>query len=511
SSSFTVAATRYSGNFFMHIRDRVFVIQRTNLKMCPDENKFTINTIVTLWVQRVIALYKKSSPLKLLAQIKPYLARIIIGVSNFKNVSEHRGSYDVNGQKNAASPFRIVITISLTIPEKDVGHHHPIVFDRVITNVGNGYNKHTGTIGIPMDLFLEMTTDIRVCIKSTTFIKYMHTYIQSDIFSHGPAISHFGNVNEKNIHNKDVLFTFRVNEKDHKVKVQPSVEFESELVVISILERTEDTNGYNLPSIVFSTSERPHRHNFVASITLALLTTCTIPEKNIGQHHSIVFDRIITNVGNGYNKHTGISLRIVRSLGYYFDHWRHRFQCNGLKNKDTHTTKSFIYSSIRHCRLSTVISISMIKHTQKNVFLIGKVNQLSIYAQVNTEKISIQPRRGGSGRYHSKPPSVGNGYKKHTGVFTASQNGIYVITFTLFPDRNSYFGVDIFKNSETVSQIFTDHRGSSFCGSTPVSVITYNTGNTVFVRTSSSYAVHGNIFADKDIRGSFAGCKIADI
>ncbi|CAC5424237.1 C1QL [Mytilus coruscus] len=107
--------------------------------------------------------------------------------------------------------------------------------------------------------------------------------------------------------------------------------------------------------------------------------------------------------------------------------------------------------------------------------------------------------------------NVGNCYNKHTGVFTASQNGIYAITFTLFPDRNSYFGVNIFKNSEIVSQIFTDHRGPSFCGTTPISVITLNTGDTVFVRTSSNYVVYGNIFADEHIRSSFAGWKIADI
>ncbi|VDI50837.1 Hypothetical predicted protein [Mytilus galloprovincialis] len=107
--------------------------------------------------------------------------------------------------------------------------------------------------------------------------------------------------------------------------------------------------------------------------------------------------------------------------------------------------------------------------------------------------------------------NVGNAYNKHTGVFTATQNGIYAITFTLFPDRNSYFGVDIFKNSEMVSQIFTDHRGQSFCGTTPVSVITLNTGDTVFVRTSSNYFVQGNVIGGENIKSSFAGWKIADI
>ncbi|CAC5426553.1 unnamed protein product [Mytilus coruscus] len=91
------------------------------------------------------------------------------------------------------------------------------------------------------------------------------------------------------------------------------------------------------------------------------------------------------------------------------------------------------------------------------------------------------------------------------------KNGIYTITFTLFPDRNSYFGVDIFKISEIVSQIFTDHRGQSFCGTTPVSFITLNTGDTLFVRTSSNYFVQGNVVGGENIRSSFAGWKIADI
>lgn len=136
-------------------------------------------------------------------------------------------------------------------------------------------------------------------------------------------------------------------------------------------------------------------------------------------------------------------------------------------------------------------------------------SSVAFYAQLTIPKKNI-------GQHHSIVfdriiTNVGNEYNKHTGVFTATQNGIYAITFTLFLERSSYFGVDIFKSSEIVSEIFTDHRGPSFCGTTPVSVITLNAGDTVFVRTSSNYVVHGNVFADEYIRSSFGGWKIADI
>ncbi|CAC5384865.1 unnamed protein product [Mytilus coruscus] len=46
---------------------------------------------------------------------------------------------------------KIAFYAYLSQSEVDPGHHHTIIFDTVITNSGNGYNKHTGTFLVPTE------------------------------------------------------------------------------------------------------------------------------------------------------------------------------------------------------------------------------------------------------------------------------------------------------------------------------------------------------------------------
>lgn len=71
--------------------------------------------------------------------------------------------------------------------------------------------------------------------------------------------------------------------------------------------------------------------------------------------------------------------------------------------------------------------------------------------------------------------------------------------------------VNMFKNSETIAQIFTEMRTNTFSGTTPVAVIDLNVGDIVFVRSSSTYQPHGDVFSDENVKSSFAGWKIADL
>ncbi|CAG2192959.1 C1QL [Mytilus edulis] len=107
--------------------------------------------------------------------------------------------------------------------------------------------------------------------------------------------------------------------------------------------------------------------------------------------------------------------------------------------------------------------------------------------------------------------NVGTGYNKHSGTFTAPTSGIYVFTFTLFPSRGGSMAVNIFKNSEVIAQSYTQMRTDTFSATTPIAVIDMNVGDIVFVRSSSTYQPHGDVYSDVNLKSSFAGWKIAEL
>ncbi|VDH97314.1 Hypothetical predicted protein [Mytilus galloprovincialis] len=146
------------------------------------------------------------------------------------------------------------------------------------------------------------------------------------------------------------------------------------------------------------------------------------------------------------------------------------------------------------------------KPTSSNKY-ISTTTAVAFYAQLSTSETNV-------GKHHPivfdhVTLNVGNGYNKHTGAFTAPVGGIYVFTFTLFPNRGNYMAVNIFKNSEVISQIYTQIRTDMFSAKTPVAVIDMNVGDTAFVRTSSTNPSNGDVYSDVNVKSSFAGWKIA--
>ncbi|XP_071177858.1 collagen alpha-1(X) chain-like [Mytilus edulis] len=105
--------------------------------------------------------------------------------------------------------------------------------------------------------------------------------------------------------------------------------------------------------------------------------------------------------------------------------------------------------------------------------------------------------------------NIGKGYNKYTGTFTAPVSGIYVFTFTLYPNRYCSIAVNIFKNSEVIAQSYIEMTSGMLSGTTPVAVVDMNVGDTAFVRTSSIHQPHGDIFSNEGVKSSFAGWKIA--
>jgi hypothetical protein len=78
--------------------------------------------------------------------------------------------------------------------------------------------------------------------------------------------------------------------------------------------------------------------------------------------------------------------------------------------------------------------------------------------------------------------NLGNGYNKHTGVFIVPQDGVYVLTLTIFPNSGTITSVHILRNREVVGEIFGDMtNGPHLSGSTSVVVVTMNTGDEIFL------------------------------
>ncbi|CAC5416603.1 C1QL [Mytilus coruscus] len=89
-------------------------------------------------------------------------------------------------------PSSVAFYAQLSISEQNIGKHHPIVFDHVILNVGNGYNKHSGTFAAPTSgiyvftflLFPSRSGKMAVNIfKNSEAIAQIFTEMRTDTFS----------------------------------------------------------------------------------------------------------------------------------------------------------------------------------------------------------------------------------------------------------------------------------------------------------------------------------------
>ena len=107
--------------------------------------------------------------------------------------------------------------------------------------------------------------------------------------------------------------------------------------------------------------------------------------------------------------------------------------------------------------------------------------------------------------------NYGNGYNKHTGIFTAPQSGVFVFSFTIFPDRGSSIVVNIYRNSEVVGQVYSYISSPDFSGTSMVAVLSMTIGDVTFIRTSPTTTSSGSIYSDDNVKSSFAGWKIADL
>ena len=106
--------------------------------------------------------------------------------------------------------------------------------------------------------------------------------------------------------------------------------------------------------------------------------------------------------------------------------------------------------------------------------------------------------------------NFGNHYNTFSGIFTASQHGVYVFTWNLYCGGNGGFIYSqLVVNSDVVGAMVTDARGTDYARTTTgVVVVEINNGDIVFVRIHPTNLHNFNLFSHTDFRSTFSGWKL---
>ena len=109
--------------------------------------------------------------------------------------------------------------------------------------------------------------------------------------------------------------------------------------------------------------------------------------------------------------------------------------------------------------------------------------------------------------------NIGGNYNFHTGIFTATESGVYVFSWTVFCDNGNYYTSELIKNSSAeggiTCQSIYHHPEYNFLNSaSSVVVLQLYSGDVVYVRTNPTNGMDGQIFSTYSMRTSFTGWKI---
>lgn len=102
--------------------------------------------------------------------------------------------------------------------------------------------------------------------------------------------------------------------------------------------------------------------------------------------------------------------------------------------------------------------------------------------------------------------NIGSPYNKYSGMFTASSDGVYVFTWTIFTPRHSYAYCEIVINSQAFTGMVTDSETvTEIHSTTGVTAVSLNRGDLVHIRTHPTSLSHGDV-SSNDISGRASFC-----
>ena len=112
-------------------------------------------------------------------------------------------------------------------------------------------------------------------------------------------------------------------------------------------------------------------------------------------------------------------------------------------------------------------------------------------------------------RFDTIVTNIGSHYNRHSGMFTAPEQGVYVFSWNLYCHSGGYIFSQLVVNSNVVGAMFTSGEGATDIRSTTgVVVVLVNAGDVVYVRTHPTQSHSGNLYSHPDWRSSFSGWKV---
>ncbi|VDI65097.1 Hypothetical predicted protein [Mytilus galloprovincialis] len=134
--------------------------------------------------------------------------------------------------------------------------------------------------------------------------------------------------------------------------------------------------------------------------------------------------------------------------------------------------------------------------------------QVAFYAYLSKSK-AISPHH--TLIFDHVETNVGQAYNQHSGAFTVPISGVYIFSYTVFPNGvGSYASVELTVNTMPHGAIFVDSSSGDpdYTGCTGFAVLALKQGDVCLVRLHSTYKSAGNIESDHVMRSSFSGVKV---
>ncbi|XP_062601241.1 complement C1q-like protein 4 [Saccostrea cucullata] len=107
--------------------------------------------------------------------------------------------------------------------------------------------------------------------------------------------------------------------------------------------------------------------------------------------------------------------------------------------------------------------------------------------------------------YDHEVTNIGHGYSKHSGIFTAPVDGVYVFAWNTFTvTSGQYMSIEITLNSQPVGATFPE-GGGDYAGVTGIVVLSVQRNDVIYTRTHTTYVPVGSIRSDNLMRSTFSG------